>query len=112
MTQQNSVVDRTGQSSSLKKRMFIGAGIALVLIIVFLSGVNHPNPQWGRLWMIKPLLVVTLAGAMGGLYTYYLQTLLGANGQRRIIIALLSILGFIVAIWLGSVLGLNGTLWN
>jgi ABC-type transport system involved in cytochrome c biogenesis permease subunit len=112
MTQQNSVVDRTGQSSSLKKKMFIGAGIALVLITLFLSGVKHPNPQWGRLWMIKPLLVVTLAGAMGGLYTYYLQTLLGANGQRRIIIALLSILGFIVAIWLGSVLGLNGTLWN
>jgi ABC-type transport system involved in cytochrome c biogenesis permease subunit len=112
MTQPNTVVNKPSQSSSLTRRKFIGAGIALVLIILFLSGVKQPNPAWGKLWMIKPLLVVTLAGALGGLYTYYLQTLLGANGQRRILIAVLSILGFIVAIWLGSVLGLNGTLWN
>lgn len=51
---------------SLTTRMLTGAGLALILISIFLVGNNSADPSWGKYWMIRPLLVVPFAGAMGG----------------------------------------------
>ncbi|PEC35719.1 potassium transporter KefB, partial [Bacillus toyonensis] len=53
--------------------MLLGAGIALILILVFLLGVDNPKPEWGKLWMLKPLIVVPTAGAMGGVFYYFMD---------------------------------------
>lgn len=96
----------------LSKRMLLGAGIALVLITIFLFTVKEPDPAWGKYWMIRPLLVMTFAGAMGGLCNYVImnfRSLIGLNKSKAI---LLSLTVFIVGLFLGFVLGLNGTLWD
>lgn len=53
--------------------MLVGAAIALVIISVFLYGVDNAKPEWGKLWILRPLIVVPLAGSMGGLF-YHMMT--------------------------------------
>ena len=98
--------------ASLAKRMLLGAGIALILITIFLLGVRETNPAWGKLWMIKPLVIVPLAGATGGLFYYFIDNVFNQGGWKKALTIILSLLIYIIGLWLGFVLGLNGTLWN
>lgn len=92
--------------------MLQGAGIALVLIVFFLLSVKNPDPHWPKLWMLKPLLVVPSAGAAGGLFFYFMDQLRHQGGWLKALANILSLLVYIIGLWLGSVLGLDGTLWN
>ncbi|HEY1022965.1 MAG TPA: hypothetical protein VGE06_11665 [Flavisolibacter sp.] len=99
-------------SAPVGKRMLQGAGIALLLIAVFLYGAGEPNPEWPKLWFVKPLLIVPIAGAMGGVFYYFMDHLRYQGGWIRVLAVLLSLFGYVIALWLGTVLGLNGTMWN
>jgi hypothetical protein len=99
-------------SAPLGARMFHGGVIALVLIIIFLLGVDEPNPEWPTFWMVKPLIIVPLAGAMGGVFYYFMDLLRYEGGWKKTLAILLSLVGYLVALWMGTVLGLNGTLWD
>jgi len=112
MTQQNNTTTKQLHRSSLSKRMSQGACIGLVLITLFLTGAGKPNPEWGKLWMIKPLLMVPFAGAMGGLFYFCTDHFREQGGWMKIGANIISLLIFIVGLWLGFVLGLNGTMWN
>jgi hypothetical protein len=92
--------------------MLVGAGIGLLLISLFLAGVNNPNPKWGEFWMIRPFIVVPFAGAMGGLCNYVLVHFHNRIGINKTIAVIASIIVGIIGLWLGIVLGLVGTLWN
>ena len=97
---------------SLTKRMLVGATIGFLLICLFLSTAGHPNPAWPKLWMIRPLIIVPLAGAMGGLCNYYLVYFHNMMGVNKTIAMILSVVIFIIGLWLGTVLGLDGTYWD
>jgi hypothetical protein len=111
MTQTN---DSTSQPSqfSLAKRMMIGAGIGFALISFFVFGVDQPNPEWGKYWMIKPLIITPLAGAMCGLSNYIIMSYYHVVGLNRIVAMIVSAVVFLIGLWMGIVLGLNGTMWN
>ncbi|WP_428663107.1 potassium transporter KefB [Runella sp.] len=108
----NSNVVQPFYLNSLTKRMLTGAGIGLLLISLFLAGVNHPNPAWGKFWMVRPLIIVPLAGAMGGLCNYFIFRFRSLVGLNKAIAAIVSVIVFIIGLWLGIVLGLVGTLWH
>lgn len=98
---------------ALRRRVLIGAGIATALILFFLITAGEPKPEWGSFWRIKPLIIVPLAGAFGGGLFHYIQQFVG--GQKtwmRIAAFLIGALAFIFTLWIGTVLGLNGTYWN
>jgi ABC-type transport system involved in cytochrome c biogenesis permease subunit len=97
-------------SGSLVKRAATGAGIGLLLIGVFLFGVHDPNPEWGRYWMIRPMVIVPLAGATGGAFFHLM--LERFRGSGRIFAIIVSCIVFIIGLWMGFVLGLDGTLWD
>jgi hypothetical protein len=97
---------------SLTKRMAIGAGIALVLICIFLAGVQHPNPEWPTFWYIRPLIIVPLAGAAGGACYYFIDRLRSQGGWQKIVTGIVSLLVYVIGLWLGTILGLAGTLWD
>ena len=97
---------------SMFTRMAQGAGIALVLIALFISGVDNPDPSWPRFWYIRPLLMVPIAGAMGGVFYYFMAHLRRLGGWQNWLAIVISVIGYLVAVWPGSVLGLDGTLWN
>jgi hypothetical protein len=112
MTLSNNVTTQPIHPASLGKRMLQGAAIALILIIVFLLQAGEPNPDWPKLWMIRPLIIVPLAGAMGGVFYYFMDHLRYQGGWRKILANILSLVVYIIGLWLGTVLGLDGTMWD
>ncbi|MES2650715.1 MAG: potassium transporter KefB [Bacteroidota bacterium] len=112
MTTVQNHTSQTIHSGSLTKRMIQGAIIGLVLISAFLISTGSGKPEWGNWWMIKPLLMQPFAGAVGGAVYYYFDEIRFKGGWNRIIADILSLVIFIVGMWMGSVLGLNGTYWN
>jgi hypothetical protein len=111
ITQKNSSAPVISGPSMIKP-MLLGAAIALVLIILFLSGVKHPNPAWPEYWKVRPFIVVPMAGAAGGFIYFLLYRLRRHGGWRMVLAHVLSLLGYIFALWMGTVAGLHGTLWN
>lgn len=99
-------------SSSIIKFAAIGAVIGLALISIFLLGVKHSDPSWPRYWQIRPLVIVPLATACGGVFFYFMNILVKNNAWVKLIATLIGIIGFIISLWMGTVLGLDGTLWN
>ena len=112
MSQENKLITTQIHAASLRKRILQGAGIALVLISIFLYSVGKPNPEWPKLWMIKPLVIVPVAGALGGVFYYFMDHLNYQGGWIKILAVLMRVCGYIIALWLGTVLGLNGSLWD
>lgn len=108
MTSKNSFLVESINFNSLGKRMAIGGAIALVLIVVFLYP-TEPDPLWGKFWMVRPLIIVSLAGATGGACNYFLVNFKSLN---KIAAYVLSFIVYVFGLWIGTVLGLNGTLWN
>jgi membrane associated rhomboid family serine protease len=92
--------------------MLGGALIAFGVIALFVFTVDEPHPSWPENWRLRPLIITPLAGAAGAVAAYLFQLLLSKSGWIRILIVFLSILGFLIALWMGIVLGLDGTLWN
>ena len=97
--------------ASLGKRMLQGAAIALVLISLFVIPVEG-RPEWGRFWMIRPLMIVPVAGALGGVFYYFMDEFRTQGAGLKLFVNFLSLLVYIIGLWLGTVLGLDGTLWN
>ncbi len=97
---------------SVSIRALIGAGIGLAVISLFLSGVKHPRPEWGDYWMVKPLIIVPLAGAAGGIFSAFMDFFTRLNGWNKLLARFISVLAGLIGLWLGIVLGLNGTLWH
>ncbi|OUJ74063.1 potassium transporter KefB [Hymenobacter crusticola] len=99
-------------AASLGKRALQGAAIALVLIAVFLLNAGAPDPRWPKFWMIRPLLVVPAAGAVGGIFYYFMDYLRYQGGWKKAVAILASLLVYLVGLWVGTVLGLVGTMWD
>jgi hypothetical protein len=112
MTQRNELQKPPFHPASVIKRMLSGAWIGLILILFFLIGAGEPDPNWPKLWWIKPLLLVPAAGALGGLFYYNMDYLRAQGGWREAGAYILSLIVFLIVLWLGIVLGLNGTMWD
>lgn len=111
MTQQKEQTTQTDHRLSLTKPILVGAGIALLVISFFVFGVDNANPEWGKFWMIRPLIITPLAGAMGGAF-YSFMDYQSSRGFNRTIAIFLSLVVYFIGLWLGTVLGLAGTMWN
>lgn len=114
MTQRNKLATHYIDPAVLGKRMLIGAGIALFLISMFLFGDGDlpSHPDWPNLWYIRPLIVVPISGAMGAAFSSLLDDLRHQGGWKQAFAIFMSLLVYFISIWLGSVFGLDGTLWN
>lgn len=97
--------------SRLAQYMITGGIIALLLILAFLLPAGNPKPGWGSYWMVKPLLLVPVSGMAGGAIYYFITSRLSSR-ITQIPATFLGIMVFLVTVWLGTVLGLNGTYWN
>lgn len=97
---------------SLIRKAIFGALIGLAIISFFVFTTDHPKPEWGKFWMIRPLIITPLAGAFGGFILYSPEFLNFKSKWKKAGITVLSVICFIISLWLGIVLGLDGTLWN
>lgn len=109
---QNNFTSQLAPTRAITKRMLLGAAFALLLILLFLSG-GESSPEWGNYWIIKPLIVVPIAGAIGGAAIYYIMKIIGGQGGwLKVAAVIFSCIAFVFILWIGTVLGLNGTYWN
>ena len=92
--------------------MLVGLLIGLVVISFFVFSVDTPKPEWGKWWRVRPLIITPLVGAFGMLVFYLKDIIRPQDTVMNVFVFLISVLGFIIALWLGVVLGLDGTLWN
>lgn len=97
---------------SVVTRMITGTIIGLAVISLFVFSVNDPDPDWGNNWRIRPLIVTPLVAAFGFLSFYLKEYIHPKSDWGKITVFLISAVAFVVALWLGTVLGLDGTLWN
>jgi hypothetical protein len=101
----------TINTASLAKASLIGGGIALLLISLLVFG-TETNPAWPSYWRIRPLIMTTLSGAAGGAVFYFMNTWFPQTGWKKITLNILCLLIAVFGLWIGTVLGLDGTLWN
>ncbi|MDQ3290590.1 MAG: potassium transporter KefB [Bacteroidota bacterium] len=111
MTQKNELTTQKNQPAPFIKPILVGAGIALLVILFFVTAADDPKPEWGKYWMIRPLIVTPIAGAIGGAF-YAFMEYQSSRGFNRTVAILLSIVVYFIGLWLGTVLGLAGTMWN
>ena len=112
MTTTNDHGSQTVVQVPIKKAMLAGAITGLLLISFFLLMAGEADPTWNRFWRLRPLFVVPAAGAMGAAFFAWLSSLQSANEWLKFSFLMVGIIGFVVSIWLGSVLGLAGTYWH
>ena len=108
---QNNLTSQAPHQVSFVKPMLVGAGIALLVILFFVLGADNPSPEWGKYWMIRPLIITPAAGAVGGAF-YAFMKYQSSRGFNRPLAILISIVVFLIGLWLGVVLGLDGTMWD
>ncbi len=96
----------------LSKRMIQGAIVGLFIMSAFLISAGQGKPEWGNWWAIRPLVVLTFAGAMGGIVYYYMDEIRSKGGWNRFFADFITFIICLFGLWIGSVLGLSGTYWN
>lgn len=99
-------------TEDLLPRVLIGAAIAFALISLFVFGVDNPKPEWPEYWRLRPLIITTIAGGIGGAFFDFMHLLRREGSWKKVLGLLLGLIGYLVILWLGSILGLDGTLWN
>ena len=109
MIQNNQIDKPEFFSQTLMVRMLIGAFIGLGVISAFVFAETHPKPEWGTFWRVRPLIVTPFFGALCGAGYHVVNRLLY---RQKVLAVILGILGCIVGMWMGIVLGLDGTLWD
>ena len=100
---------------TLKKviiRMGIGALIGFALMALFILPIRDPDPAWGSNWRVRPLILTPLITAFGFLAFFLKEYIQPKTDSGKILVFLISALAFVVSLWMGFVLGLDGTLWN
>jgi hypothetical protein len=112
MTSKKNLLPQPVITRQLIKRMLVGAGIALTLIVIFLAGVDETDPDWGRFWMVRPLVIVPAAGAAGGAFFHFMIQFPYQHSWQKILANIISVIVYIIGLWMGVVLGLDGTLWD
>jgi small neutral amino acid transporter SnatA (MarC family) len=111
MTTRNNLSAPVNRAPLIKSAL-IGGGIALLIISFFVLTVDEPKPEWPKLWMVRPLIITPLAGTFGGTIYYLISNSYSNRGWKKVTINLLAIIVFIIILWMGTILGLDGTLWD
>lgn len=110
------IMKKVNNESFNKKNLIImisfGFAVALAFIGFIILSVNEPKPEWGEYWYVRPLIITPIMGVFGGASCYMINTFSNKNSFIKLLLILSSILVFVFFIWIGTVLGLDGTLWN
>ena len=105
MTKQNEL-QHSLNFGCLSKRALQGAGIALVLIIMFLVITGAIDEG---LWIFLPMTTVTAGGAFGGIFYYLVNDLWSQTGWKRVAVNILCLLVYIFSLYFSLIAALNVT---
>lgn len=99
-------------SKFLLRRALQGAGIAFVLISIFLLGAATGNMHAGS-WILVPLTVVPVGGAFGGAFYSIMDLLRHQGGWKKVLANISSVLVYFISLYLSLILALYAVgLWH
>ena len=98
-------------SPRLAIRIAVGLVIGFLVISFLIFRANAPQ-EWGEYWRVRPLIVTPLAGAMCGTAFHIIHCFFYWMGWKKLLATVAGILVYIVGLWMGTILGLVGTMWN
>ncbi len=99
--------------SLLSRRILTGAAIGLVLILVFvIPSLKNAPAEWGQYWMIRPLIVTPLFGAVAGYCNHVLDFMRKEGGSKRLLTNVLTVIIYAIVLWFGTIAGLGDTMWD
>lgn len=93
------------------KFILFPALLGFLLATLFIISVGGGSSDWSPLWMLQPLILVSAAGATAGSLHGWLAPKYFRGRYKFLHYAALGLL-YLVAYWMGMVLGLNGTYWH
>ena len=114
MNAQNELQHRF-HNKPLGKFVLQGAGIALLLVSIFLAiifpigGVLVGKTFWQGVGQFLPLVTVTAGGALGGMIYYQVVQRRHRGGSKKVLLTIFSILLYIVLLWLSLIAGFSAT---
>lgn len=109
---ENSTISKFRQPL-LVKRVLAGGVIGLAVISLFVvPSLASPDAEWSKYWFIRPFIITPLAGAAGGVVFHLIGPEKRNGTGLKILSYVAAALISLVGLWLGIVLGLDGTLWN
>jgi hypothetical protein len=92
-----------------------GAGIALLLVIIFLGiifslgGVLAGKTFAQAVWQFLPVITVTAGGALGGMIYYMVVHRLYTGGRGKRLATIFSILLYLALLWFSLIAGFSAT---
>ncbi len=89
-----------------------GYVVGLGVISLFISGLDNPKPEWGKYWMIQPLVITPIFSAFGSLALLLPDFLKIISPWKRLLALLSGLFIYMLLLWTGIVLGLAGTMWD
>jgi hypothetical protein len=95
----------------VKKFILYPALLGFLLASLFLISVGGGPSDWHPAWMLQPLILVTAAGATAGSIHGGLAPRFFRGKYKILHYAALGLL-YLVAYWMGMVLGFHGTYWH
>jgi hypothetical protein len=99
------------RSRLLIKRALQGAGIAFVLICIFLLAVIGNVVI--EAWLLVPIGAVTVGGALGGVFYFVMDILRSQGGWKKIWANVISIFVYLVLVYMSLILALSAIgLWD
>jgi hypothetical protein len=93
---------------SLGKRAGQGAGIALVLVVIFLLMLSVGDIDYG-VWVFLPMITVSVGGALGGIFYYLMDPLRYQGDWKKALANICCILVYFMLLWLSLVAALGVT---
>jgi hypothetical protein len=106
MTQNNELLGQPVHPTSLGKRAGQGAGIALLLVVIFLF--SGEDIIYG-VWVFLPMITVAVGGAFGGICYYLMDHLRYQGGWKKVLANSSCLLVYIISLWLSLIAALNVT---
>lgn len=96
------------RSKTLIKRALQGAALAFLLMSIFLIVVKKGRVDFEP-WEFLALASVTVGGACGGIFYNVMDIFRIQGGRKRLLANIVSVLVYIVGLYLSLVLSLNAT---
>ncbi|MEJ8803316.1 potassium transporter KefB [Pontibacter sp. H249] len=104
MTEQNQLQ----KPAPLGQNALLGASLVFALVAICLLFGGGPTSDASTFWWLLPLLLVTLAGALGGTFYYLLARLTYKGGWSTAFPNILSALVYILLLAISFALGMSG----
>jgi hypothetical protein len=83
----------------------IGAGLPLIYILFII----YFKEDLFEKWMLTPLILIPLGGALGGIFFFLMGFHWFPNGRKKLLALIFSTIIYFVCLWLSAVLAFNFT---